>query len=140
MGQQIRYLRRNLSSIEKILDKLEENGRRVSWTAGQWRQYWIIQELFRQQDEMYRGNRKRTSDRIVSLSQPWVHRIKRGKGGGKDTEFGIKINASVSEGMMRMDYGSFDAFHEGFGLKDQIEAFKALYGYYPATVLADKIY
>jgi hypothetical protein len=27
LGQQIRYLRRNLSSIEKMLDKLEENGR-----------------------------------------------------------------------------------------------------------------
>ena len=140
LGQQIRYLRRNLSSIEKMLDKLEENGRRVSWTAAQWRQYWIIQELFRQQDEMYRDNRKRTSDRIVSLSQPWVRPIKRGKGGGKDTEFGMKINASVSEGMTRMDYGSFDAFHEGLGLKDQVEAFKELYGYYPAMVLADKIY
>jgi hypothetical protein len=52
----------------------------------------------------------------------------------------MKINASVSEGMTRMDYGSFDAFHEGLGLKEQIEAFKALYGYYPSTVLADKIY
>ncbi len=107
---------------------------------------------------MYRDNRKRTSDRIVGSyhnivfspkcnfeiasnpSQPWVRPIKRGKGGGKDTEFGMKINASVSEGMTRMDYGSFDAFHEGLGLKEQIEAFKALYGYYPATVLADKIY
>ena len=140
LGQQIRYLRRNLTSIEKMLDRLEEHRRVIAWTTVQWHQYWVIQELFRQQDEMYRDNRKRTSDRIVSLSQPWVRPIKRGKGGGKDTEFGMKINVSLSEGMTRMDYGSFDAFHEGLGLKDQVEAFKRLFGHYPANVLADKIY
>ena len=79
LGQQIRYLRRNLTSIEKMLDRLEEHGRVIAWTTVQWHQYWVIQELFRQQDEMYRDNRKRTSDRIVSLSQPWVRPIKRGK-------------------------------------------------------------
>ncbi len=140
LGQQIRYLRRNLTTIDKMLDKVEAAERVISWTVQQWRHYWVIQELFRQQDEMYRDKRKRTSDRIVSLDQPWVRPIKRGKGGGKDTEFGMKINASVSEGMTRMDFGSFDAFHEGLGLKEQLEGYKRVYGYYPALVLADKVY
>ena len=140
LGQQIRYLRRNLGTLEKMLDKLSSKGCAVAWTVKQWREYWVIQELFRQQDDMYRDGRKKISDRIVSLDQPWVRPIVRGKSGGKETEFGMKINVSVSEGMARLDFGSFNAFHEGLGLKDQIEGFKQRFGHYPATVLGDKIY
>ena len=140
LGQQIRYLRRNLGTLEKMLDKLSSKGCAVAWTVKQWREYWVIQELFRQQDDMYRDGRKKISDRIVSLDQPWVRPIVRGKSGGKETEFGMKINVSVSEWMARLDFGSFNAFHEGLGLKDQIEGFKQRFGHYPATVLGDKIY
>lgn len=103
LGQQIRYLRRNLGTLEKMLDKLSSKGCVVAWTVKQWREYWVIQELFRQQDDMYRDGRKKISDRIVSLDQPWVRPIVRGKSGGKETEFGMKINVSVSEGMARLE-------------------------------------
>jgi len=42
--------------------------------------------------------------------------------------------------MARVDQIDFNAFNESQGLQAQIEAYKTLYGYYPALVLADKIY
>ena len=139
-GQQLRYLRRNLKTLDKMLDKLEENGKEVCWTYRQWRKLWIIQELYRQQEEMYRHRRKRIAERLVSLSQPHARPIKRGKSGGKATEFGPKINVSMSEGIARVDQIDFNAFNEANYLEEQIQGYKRLHGYYPALVLADQIY
>ena len=139
-GQQLRYLRRNLKTLHKMLDKLEQHGHTASWKYRQWRTFWILQELYRQQEEMFRDRRRRIDDRIVSIQQPYVRPIKRGKGGGKDTEFGPKINVSMSEGIARADQIDFNAFNEASYLQDQVEGYKELYGYYPDLVLADQIY
>jgi hypothetical protein len=115
-------------------------GVQIAWDKHQWRMFWILQELYRQQDLMFKSKKNKIEDRLVSLQQPHARPIKRGKGGGKDTEFGPKINVSLSEGIARVDQIDFNAFNESQGLPAQIEAYKALYGYYPALVLADKIY
>lgn len=140
VGQQLRYVRRNIKTLHKMLDQLQAAQLEIAWDKHEWRMFWIIQELYRQQDLMYQDKRKRIDDRLVSLQQPHARPIKRGKSGGKDTEFGPKINVSLSEGMARVDQIDFNAFNESQGLIAQIEAYKALYGYYPAEVLADKIY
>ena len=88
---------------------------------------------------MHRDGRKRIDDRIVNIAQPYVRPIKRGKA-GKDTEFGAKLNMSETEGFVRMDQVSFDNFNEGIRLEQQIEGYKALYGYYPEVVLVDRVY
>jgi IS5 family transposase len=139
-AQQLRYVRRNIKTLHKMLDCLEHRGLEVVWDQYQWRTFWIIQELYRQQDAMYRDKRRRIDDRIVSIQQPHARPIKRGKGGRKDTEFGPKINVSITEGIARVDQIDFSAFNESTFLLEQIEAYRALFGYYPATVLADKIY
>ena len=41
---------------------------------------------------------------------------------------------------MRADQIAFDAFNESEGLIDQVEGYRARFGYYPGRVLADKIY
>ena len=140
VGQQLRYVRRNLKIINKMLDLLTANGRPVCWSKEDWRSLWIIQELYRQQDIMFRDRRRRIDDRIVSIQQPHARPIKRGKGGGKDTEFGPKINVSMTEGIARVDQADFNAFNEANYLEDQVEGYKRLHGYYPDLVLADKIY
>jgi len=140
VGQQLRYVRRNIKTLHKMLDQLQAAQFEIVWDKHQWRMFWIIQELYRQQDLMYQDKRKRIDDRLVSLQQPHARPIKRGKSGGKDTEFGPKINVSLSEGIARVDQIDFNAFNESQGFPAQIEAYKALYGYYPALVLADKIY
>lgn len=139
-GQQLRYLRRNLKTLEKMLDKIEQSGHKAAWTQGQWHTYWVIQELYRQQEEMFRDRRRRIDDRIVSIQQPHARPIKRGKGGCKDTEFGPKLNLSLTEGYARADQIDFNAFNEANHLQDQVEGYKTLHGYYPAMVLADQIY
>lgn len=138
-GQQLRYLRRNLHTLGTMLELLEKQGLKPSWSALDWRRFWVLQELFRQQDIMHRDGRRQIDGRIVSVSQPYVRPIKRGKA-GKDTEFGAKINVSETEGFVRIDQISFDNFNEGIYLQQQVEGYRAFFGYYPEVVLADQIY
>lgn len=139
-GRGLNYLRRNLKTISTMLDLLEASGASCPWSFALRRQYWIVQEIYRQQAEMHRDRRRRVDNRIVSARQPHVRPIKRGKGGGKNTEFGPKINASVTEGFTRADQIDFNAFNEANHLIAQVEGYKARFGYYPGRVLADKIY
>jgi hypothetical protein len=104
------------------------------------RQLWVIRLVYDQQKEMYDKRSWRCDDRIVSISQPQVRPIVRGKA-GKSVEFGAKISASLSaDGLARADAIRWDAFNEGGDLPTQVEAYKERYGHYPAVVLADGIY
>lgn len=138
-GKQLRYLRRNLRHINRMLDQLQQAQYTIAWKHSDWQRFWVLQELYRQQDIMYRDGRKRIDDRIVNIAQPYVRPIKRGKA-GKLTEFGAKLNVSQTEGFARMDQIDFDNFNEGILLQQQVEGYKALYGYYPELVLVDRIY
>ena len=138
--EQLGYLRRNIKTLNDMLDEIEAGGLACPWSHRLRRRFWIIQEIYRQQLEMFKGGRRRVDDRLVSIAQPHVRPIKRGKGGGKDTEFGPKINAGITEGFIRADQIDFNAFNEANLLCEQIESYRTLFGYYPGTVLADKIY
>lgn len=81
----------------------------------------------------------RVDDRIVNIHQPHVRPIKRGKD-GKKVEFGSKIQASLTGGFVLIDKLSWDNFNEGGCLKASVEQYKRRFGYYPESVLADKIY
>jgi len=65
--------------------------------------------------------RIRIEDRIVSLSQPHIRPIVRGKA-GKSVEFGAKLSASCFEGYVFLDRISWDNFNESGDLKAQVEA------------------
>ncbi len=82
---------------------------------------------------------KRVDDRIVSISQPHVRPIVRGKA-GKAVEFGAKISLSLIDEFSFVDRLSWDSFNESKDLIPQIEKYKERFGYYPASVHADKIY
>ena len=138
-AKQLRYLRRNLGHINRMLDELEQSGQQAPWKLKHWHLLWVLQELYRQQQLMHGGGHKRIDHRIVNIAQPYVRPIKRGKA-GKDTEFGAKLNMSETEGFVRMDQLSFDNFNEGTYLQEQVRGYRDLYGYYPEVVLVDKIY
>jgi len=79
-------------------------------------------------------------DRIVSISQPYVRPIVRGKV-NKAVEFGSKLSVSLTDtGLARVDHLRWDAFHEGLDLESQVEAYRKRTGYYPEAVLGDTIY
>lgn len=88
---------------------------------------------------MHKHQSRRIDDRIVSISQPHVRPIKRGKAGA-DTEFGAKVNISLVDGVSFVDRISWDNFNEGVDLIGQIEAYRNRFGRYPKSVHADKIY
>ncbi|MCL2062844.1 MAG: transposase [Candidatus Cloacimonetes bacterium] len=75
----------------------------------------------------------------MSLCQPWVRPIVRGKAKAK-CEFGAKIQLSVTEGFTRLERISYDAYNESEDFIDIIERWKKRNEHYPAKALADEIY
>jgi len=137
--QQLQYLRRNLGHIEQLLRHFPEC---TPLPLPRWllHRYWVIQYVYAQQWEMYRNRAKRCDDRIVSISQPYVRPIVRGKV-DKPTEFGAKLSVSLTgDGVARVDHLRWDAFHEGHDLPSQVEAYREHHGAYPEVVLGDTIY
>jgi len=133
--KQLGYLKRNLKTIDKL-------SRQSSLSALKRRHYknlLVIHEVCRQQQWMYDHRKNKIADRIVSISQPHVRPIKRGKAGAA-TEFGAKISASLVDGFAYLDRISWDNYNEGGDLKEQIESYRNRFGYYPESVHADKIY
>ena len=99
----------------------------------------VVAEVYRQQKEMYEEEKNRIDDRIVSINQPHIRPIVRGKARNA-VEFGGKIIISVSENYVFLDKLSWDNFNESTHLKDQVEKYYELMGYYPATIHVDAIY
>ena len=156
IGKQLRYLKRNLSHIEKLLDQitlLRQNQELPGMIPGMkdaypmrfpcsktdQKIYWVIQHIYQQQKYMYDNNVHSVADRIVNIYQPYVRPIPRGKD-KQATEFGAKISASEVDGMSRVEHISWDQFNESTDLQLQVNAFKNTYGHYPELLLADKIY
>lgn len=79
------------------------------------------------------------NDRIVSITQPHIRPIVRGKAKAA-TEFGAKVAISRVDGYMYVDELSWDPFNESVNLKQAAEDYKARFGYYPEAILADQIY
>ena len=99
----------------------------------------VITEVYRQQLWMYENESKRIDDRIVSITQPHIRPIVRGKA-GKPVEFGAKLSVSCFDNYVFLDHLSWDNFNESGDLKFQIEEYKNYTGYYPSSVHVDKIY
>lgn len=133
--QQLSYLKRNINSINKILDTLTI----IPLDKKQYKYLLVIQHLYLQQKTMYDNKTHSIEDRIVSIHQPHVRPIVRGKAKSK-VEFGSKINVSLVDGITFLDDFSWDAFNEGTRLKNSVEKYRERLGYYPKEVLADKIY
>jgi len=135
---QLAFLRRNFKKIDLLLENpealpLAHLSRRL------YKNLLVVREVYRQQLEMYRANTRRVDDRIVSVSQPHVRPIKRGKA-GRDTEFGAKLSLSVIDGFSFVDRLSWDNYNESLDLVEQIETFHRRFGFYPESVHADQIY
>ena len=99
----------------------------------------VLTEVYRQQLWLLENKKQSIEDRIVSLSQPHIRPIVRGKA-GKSVEFGAKLSASCFEGYVFLDRMSWDSFNESGDLKAQVEAYHRFTGYYPESVHADRIY
>ena len=131
--KQLQYLRRDLS----IIDTMLQSGLKLS--RKQQLRLETLRKIYEQQKYMYDNHTHSVPDRIISVSQPFIRPIVRGKA-GKPVEFGAKLDISVSDGWTRLEYWSFDAYNEATKLIETIERYRAREGHYPERVLADKIY
>ena len=136
--QQLGFLRRNLKFIDGLL-KNPEALPLLCLDRRTYKNLLVCSELYRQQLEMYESRSQRVDDRIVSISQPHVRPIKRGKA-GRDTEFGAKLSLSVVDGFSFVDRLSWDNYNEGLDLVEQIQRYHHRFGFYPESVHVDKIY
>lgn len=99
-----------------------------------------IFKLYGQQKYMYDNQVHSVKHRIVSIRQPWVRPIVRGKIKAP-VEFGAKFDLSLDgEGYARIERLSFEAYNESGCLQEAVERFRERTGHYPMRVLADQIY
>ena len=102
--------------------------------------YETIKELYRQQKYMFDNKTHTVENRIVSLSQPYIRPIVRGKA-KSPVEFGAKYDISIDEnGHARLERIAFNPYNESTIFKDAIERYFKRTGHYPRRVLVDKIY
>ena len=132
--QQLGYVNRDLRYIDDFIQqgfKLDSKYQDYLET---------IRKVYEQQKYMLENNTHKVADRIVSISQPYVRPVVRGKV-SKPTEFGAKLHLSIDEwGFARIEYLLFDAYNEGPMLIQALEAYKYHHGCYPERVLVDQIY
>ena len=135
VGKQLRYLARNLKNIDKLLDKYSQ----FPLDARQQKYLMVIHTLYEQQKKMFDAKEHSVADRIVSIHQPHVRPIVRGKTNAK-VEFGAKVHISLVDGYAFLDEIGWNAFNEGSHLSGYVEQYRQRFGYYPKEVLADQIY
>ncbi len=135
--KQLSYLKRNLRYIDQLHRAYPPGKTALSERQQEYLQ--VIKTLYDQQHSMYKQKTHSIDDRIVSIHQPYVRPIVRGKEKAK-VEFGAKIQLSYVAGYTFLDVISWDAFNEGTRLMQAVENHKKRTGYWPEEVLADKIY
>ena len=135
IGKQLGYISRDLGYIDMFV--LYNN---VVLTDKQKQRLSVITELYEQQKYMYDNRVHSVKDRIVSISQPYIRPIVRGKAKAP-VEFGAKLDMSIDErGIARLEKLSFDAYNEADVLTTAIENYRKRTGHYPKRVLVDQIY
>ena len=137
VGQQLNYVSRNLKKIELLLTDYVS----TDWifTKHELKYLQVIQEVYRQQRQMHSTKTHSIADRIVSIHQPHVRPMVRGKAGA-NVEFGSKIGVCIHNGLTHIDHLSWDSYNETEDLKTSANNYKKRNGYFPEKINADQIY
>ena len=131
---QLGYVRRDLGYLDEFMHKGYAPPRKFI------DKIITIHALYEQQLYMYENNTHKVDNRIVSISQPYVRPIVRGKVKAP-TEFGAKLHLSIDEtGFAKIVHISFESFNEGPQLIEALNAYKYRNGSFPERVLVDQIY
>ena len=132
--KQLAYIKRDIKYLESYM----ENG--YAPTSKEISLLMTIYKLYEQQQYMYQNKVHSVENRIVSIAQPWIRPIVRGKTKAP-VEFGAKFDLSVDDnGLGRIEKISYDAYNESTVLVEALERFKERTGHYPERLLADQIY
>jgi hypothetical protein len=88
---------------------------------------------------MYDNNVKRCDNRIVSISQPHIRPIVRGKE-HTPTEFGAKVSIGLVGGYAFITDISWENVSEAKLMEMAAENYKRQFGFYPANIIGDGVY
>ena len=136
---QLNFVKRDITIVNELLDVYQTQNFKFPLNPSQQKYLFVVQTLYDQQKKMFDTNTHSVDHRIVSIHQPHVRPIVRGKTQAK-VEFGSKIHVSIIDGISFLDELSWDAFNEGNHMMDYIEKYRKRFGCYPREVLADQIY
>lgn len=132
--KQLAYIKRDIKYLENYMeDGYAPTSKEISLLM-------TIYKLYEQQQYMYQNKVHSVENRIVSIAQPWLRPIVRGKTKAP-VEFGAKFDLSVDDdGLGRIEKISYDAYNESTVLVEAAERFRERTGHYPERLLADQIY
>ncbi len=137
ISEQLNYIELAMKRLEALKAQVPDFERRFPrWLR---ERLAVIPVVYAQQKQMFDSNTHTCPDRIVSLEQPHVRPICRGKR-PNPTEFGQKLHLSVVDGYTFLEQTSWNNFNEGTDLQAAVEDYFRKFGCYPAAVLVDKIY
>lgn len=137
VSDQLRYIELATARLEELKQQFPDFEKYFpTWLC---RRLEVIPMVYAQQKQMYDNHTHKCEDRIVSLEQPHVRPIQRGKR-PNPTEFGQKLHLSVVDGYTYLEQTSWSNFNEGCDLQAAAEDYYRKFGCYPEAVLADKIY
>ena len=131
--KQLQYIRRDVGYIVRFV----QNG--VKLTETQKNRMNLVTTVYEQQRLMFERGTHSIPRRIVSLAQPWVRPIVRGKAHA-NTEFGAKLHISLVDGYARIERLDFEAYNEAEDFWKIVSRFHDRYGRWPERILADKLY
>lgn len=131
--QQLQYIRRDRGCLRQF----EMQG--IVLTENECKLLNVLDKVYDQQKYMFDHKVHTIENRIVSISQPYIRPIVRGKSKAQ-VEFGAKLGLSIVDGFGRIEKISFEAYNESEVLADVVERYKQRTGHYPKRILADKIY
>ena len=137
IGEQLHYVELAMNRLETLKQQVPEWAKLLkAWLH---KRLEVIPKVFAQQKLMYDNDVNVCEDRIVSLEQPHVRPIKRGKR-PNPTEFGQKLHLSTVNGYTYLEQTSWSNFNESLDLQETVENYYRREGVYPAAVQADQIY
>lgn len=130
----LRLLKKGIDAYQSLLNQAK--GLHLSEYVS--KRFKTIQKVYQQQSYLVVNKTTSVKNRIVSLSQPHIRPIVRGKE-NKPVEFGIKAHIMQVGGINIVEHHSFEAFNETTRLKHAYFKHRTLIG--PCTHLAaDGIY
>lgn len=131
--KQLQYICRDVGYIVRFV----KNG--VKLTEKQADRLNLATTVYEQQRMMFESGTHSVPRRIVSLAQPWVRPIVRGKAHA-NTEFGAKLHISLVDGYARIERLDFEPYNESEDFWKAVYRYHDRYGCWPERILADKIY
>ena len=126
--KQLQYIRRDVGYIVQFV----QDG--VKLTEKQQERLNLVTTVYEQQRIMFESGTHSVPGRVVSLAQPWVRPIVRGKVRA-NTEFGAKLHISLVDGYARIERLDFEAYNESEDFWKAVYRYHDRYGHWPERIL-----